>query len=206
MPDHVVSSNAEETAEFMQSSAATAVRYAIDSRVSRFTVRAFASGVLSAFGHNPTIAIRNYSGEVQLSAGQPETASLRITIKASGLSVVDDISDKDRREIERQMQEEVLESASYPEIVYECSTVSANKTGDGQYAAVLKGDLTLHGVTRSQAVPAKVSVNGDMLRTFGDFSLHQTEYNIKLVSALGGALKVKDELKLSFDMVARKQA
>ena len=36
--------------------------YAINAMVSRFTVQAFASGLLSAFGHNPKIAIRDLKG------------------------------------------------------------------------------------------------------------------------------------------------
>jgi hypothetical protein len=44
-----------------------------------------------------------------------------------------------------------------------------------------------------------------MLRASGDFALDQTDYNIKLVSVAGGALKLKDELKFSFEILARKQ-
>lgn len=181
----------------------SAVRYVIDPRLSRFTVKAFASGVLSAFGHNPNIAIREFNGEVEWKG--PGAASLRFVAKASSLADTDDISDKDRREIERQMHEEVLESQRYPEIVYECSRVSAQTTGEGQYGVTLNGVLTLHGVTNAQVVAARVSVSGDTLRAFGDFSLRQTEFGIRLVSALGGALKVKDDLKFDFNIVARKQ-
>jgi len=39
----------------------------------------------------------------------------------------------------------------------------------------------------------------------GDFSILQSDYNIALVSVAGGALKLKDELKFAFDIVARKQ-
>ncbi len=46
---------------------------------------------------------------------------------------------------------------------------------------------------------------GDMLRASGEFSLLQSDYGIPLVSVAGGALKVKDELKFTFDIVARKQ-
>ena len=48
-------------------------------------------------------------------------------------------------------------------------------------------------------------MTGDMLRAFGECSLRQSDYKIRLVSAMGGGLKVKDEVKLSFDLVARKQ-
>ncbi len=183
----------------------TAVRYTIDGRISRFTVRAFASGMLSAFGHSPTIAIRDFVGEAQFNPDKLESASLHVTVKTASLTVTDDISDKDRREIEREMQEGVLESAKYPEIVYDCSRVSVNNPGNGQYSITLQGNLTLHGVTRGLTIPARVAVTGDMLRAFGEFSLRQSDYNIKQVSAIGGGLKVKDEVKFSFDIVARKQ-
>ena len=181
------------------------VRYALDTGVSRFTVRAFASGMLSAFGHNPTFAIRQYSGEVQFNPETLEGTALRLAIKSASLEVADNISDKDRRDIEGEMRDRVLEIGKYPEIVYECSRVTVNKAGNDQYAVSLNGYLTLHGVTRGQPVTAKVAVTGDMLRAFGECSLRQSDYNIKLVSAMGGGLKVKDEVKLSFDLVARKQ-
>ena len=39
-------------------------RYVIDGRSSRFTVQAFATGLLAKMGHNPTIGIRDFSGEM----------------------------------------------------------------------------------------------------------------------------------------------
>ena len=60
------------------------------------------------------------------------------------------------------------------------------------------------GVTRNQTIVVRVALLGSMLRASGDFSLDQTDYNIKLVSVAGGALKLKDELKFSFEMVARR--
>ena len=200
MSQSAISTTSIEPDYSMEQAKATAVRYAIDTRISRFTVQAFATGVLSVFGHNPKIAIREFAGEAQFTPGNFEDATLRITVKAASLGVADDISDKDRREMERQMQEEVLESSQYPEIVYECSRVSAS---DGRVD--LHGGLTLHGITRSETIPARVALTGDTLRAFGEFTLRQTDYEIKLVSALGGALKVKDELKFAFDVVARKQ-
>jgi polyisoprenoid-binding protein YceI len=66
--------------------------------------------------------------------------------------------------------------------------------------------LTLHGVTRRERLPAQLAVTGDMLRAFGDFTIRQSDYRIKLASVAGGALKLKDELKFTFDIVARKGA
>ena len=183
----------------------TVARYTINPRASRFTVRVFAKGVLSAFGHNPTIAIHDFSGEAQIDSEKLEASSLRLTIASSSLAVMDDISDKDRQEIERQMLEDVLDVTAYPQSVYACSKLSATRTGEGQYGVELNGELTLHGVTRDQGIAARLTLSGPTLTAFGDFSVNQTDYGIRLVSALGGALKVKDEVKCSFNIVAQKQ-
>jgi polyisoprenoid-binding protein YceI len=184
---------------------AARVRYLIDATRSTFIVRAFATGMLSAFAHSPTIAIPDFQGEVQWNSSALEDASLRLVIRAPSLTVTDDISDKDRQEIERKMYQEVLETDGFPEIVYECSRVSSiQKIGEGSYVVVLNGELALRGVTRDQPVSARVTLKGDTLRAAGEFSVRQSDYEIKPVSAAGGTVKLKDELKLSFDVTARK--
>jgi polyisoprenoid-binding protein YceI len=180
-------------------------RYVIDGRASRFSVRAFATGLLAAMGHNPTIGIRDFGGEVRFDPDKMDAGSFRLAIKTASLSVQDDISDKDRREIERLMNQEVLETAKFPEILYEALSIAVTKMSEMLYSAALQGDLTLHGVTHRQPITARVTMLGSMLRASGDFSLSQTDYNIKLVSVAGGALKLKDELKFSFEIVARRQ-
>lgn len=189
----------------METMSTAAVHYVLDARASRFTVRASATGVLAAMGHNPVIGIRDFSGEVSFSPATLEGNGFRISIESASLNVQNDIGDKDRREIERLMNEQVLETAKYPEIVYDVPSFTATKMGDALYSAPLNGNLTLHGVTNSQPVTARVAVFGYMLRASGDFTLSQSDYQIKLVSVAGGALKLKNELKLSFEIVARKQ-
>jgi polyisoprenoid-binding protein YceI len=130
---------------------------------------------------------------------------VRLTARPDSFEVTDDISQKDKLEIESKTKQEVLEIGSYPEITFESSSISAIKMGDDRYAANIKGELTLHGLTRSQTIIAQVAINGETFRASGEFSLRQTDYGIKLVSVAGGTLKVKDELKCAFDFVARKQ-
>jgi len=186
---------------------ATTVRYLIDAKGSTFNVRAFATGVLSVFGHSPTIAIPDFQGEVRWSSSALEDASLRLVIQAASLKVTDDISDKDRREMESKMHGEVLETDGYSEIVYECPRVSSvQRIADGLFSVALNGELSLHGVTLNQPVSARVTLSADTLHATGEFSVRQTDYDIKPVSAAGGTVKLKDELKLSFNIAARKQS
>jgi polyisoprenoid-binding protein YceI len=181
-----------------------AVRYTLNPGLSRFKVQATASGLLSAFAHNPVILIPAFSGEVRFDPASLDSAYLRMVIDAGALDVSDDMNDKDREEIRRLMYEEVLDSGSYPELIYECSSVTGSSVGQGRFWLTLNGELTLHGVTRPQPVGATLAVDHKTLRAPGDFSLRQSDYQIKLVSSIGGALKVKDELRCSFNIVAEK--
>ncbi len=189
----------------METAKATLLHYVVDSKASRFTVQAFATGLLSAMGHNPKIGIRNFSGEVDLNAEAAQASGFRLSMKAGSLGVLDDISNKDRQEIEKTMNEQVLETTRYPEIVYEAPSVSIKRVDATLYSATLNGTLSFHGVTRNQTIPARIAVFDEMLRASGEFTLNQSDYGIKPISFAGGALKVKDELKFSFEIVARKK-
>lgn len=191
-----------------ESTTEATVHYVIDNRGSTFRLQAVSEGLLAAFGHSPKIAVRNFAGtaQVELGNGTLQNASVRLQIQADSLDVTDDVNDKDRNEIERKMHEEVLETSQYPAILYECSTVSGTASADGRYWAALAGELTLHGMTNPLPISARVVVVGDMLRATGEFSLRMSDYGIERPSVAGGAVKIKDEIKGSFDIVARKQA
>jgi len=183
----------------------TPLRYAIDKSSSKFTVRAFATGMLSSLGHSPTFAIRDFEGDLEFAPEALNRTSLRLKVKADSLEVMDDITNKDRQEMESTMNQRVLETAKYPEIDFATTAVSASLLGEGRYEAKLNGNLTLHGMTRPIAIPTQVTLLGDMLRAGGEFPLLQTNFGIAPVSVAGGTLKLKDLIKFVFDIVARKQ-
>jgi polyisoprenoid-binding protein YceI len=193
-------------AQATDTSATRLLHYVIDPRASRFSVQAFATGMLSAMGHNPTIGIRTFTGQVDFNPESVEGARFRLSIKADSLGVLDDVSEKDRREMEQIMNERILEPLKYPEILYDAPAISVTRLQGNLYSAELSGSLSFHGMTQAQRVIARIADFGEMLRASGDFTLRQSDYGIKPISVAGGALKVKDELKFSFEFVARKQA
>lgn len=135
-------------------------RYVLDKIASKFTVRAFASGMLSAMGHNPTIAIRDFIGDAGFDPAAPENAYLRIQVRADSLEVTDDIKSSDRKEMESAMKENVLESAKYPTIAFESASTSAAKLSEGRYRVNMNGTLSLRGVTGKVPVAAQVALWG----------------------------------------------
>jgi polyisoprenoid-binding protein YceI len=181
-------------------------RYRVDAGASTFTAQAFAEGLLSAFGHDPVIGIRDFQGEAELAPETLQNGSLKLVINASSLRVVNDVKEKDRQEIERVMRDEVLETGKYPEIVFQSNNVSLSRIGKGRYRARFIGDLTLHGVTQNNLwLNGEVTLNDEGIRAKGDFAIKQTDYKMKLVSVVGGTLKIKNEVKCSFDILARSE-
>src|SRR5262249_29857508 len=165
------------------------MRYRVDASRSRFIAQAFAKGLLSAFGHNPRLAIRSFEGEVEFDPAAPDAAWAQMTARADSIVVIDDMSEKDRREIERVAREEVLDAAHYPEIVFQGKSVEAHRSAEGRYRARIRGDLSLRGVTREYSIDAAATFEGDALRAQGGFALLQSDFNIRPISVAGGLLK-----------------
>jgi len=189
-----------------QSSESGVVRYRLVPAQSTFTVQAFAEGLLSAFGHDPVLAIKDFSGEVQFVPGSFEAASVKMTVKADSIALSTEVKEKDRIEMEQTMREQVLEIAKYPEIVFVSSNISVTKLAEGRYRARVIGDLTFHGATQKNLwITPEVTVSGESLSAKGMFSLKQTDFGIKPFSAAAGTIKLKNELKFSFDIAAEKE-
>ncbi|MEN3335447.1 MAG: hypothetical protein V7641_4812 [Blastocatellia bacterium] len=180
-------------------------RYKINAGQSHFSVRALVGGLLSAVaGHDHTIAIRDFSGTAAFTYGTVTPAALQFTVKADSLAVTDKVSDSDRNKIQTTMRDEVLEVNNYPEITFRSTAITATRVEEGKYRTKITGDLTLHGTTRAITMTAMVTFYEASLQAEGQFALRQSDYGIKPVSVAGGTIKVKDELKFAFNIVANR--
>jgi polyisoprenoid-binding protein YceI len=168
---------------------AKAQQHTIDTAKSVMTVRVYKAGVLSAFGHDHEIAAPIAGGKVDSAAHTVE-----LHTNANALRVRDPkVSEKDRGEIEKTMLgPEVLDAGRYPEIVFR--STAAEPTGTGSWK--VQGTLTLHGQT--QPVTAEVRENAG--RYEGTSLLKLADFGIKPVRIAGGAVKVKDEIRIEFDI------
>jgi polyisoprenoid-binding protein YceI len=180
--------------------------YKVDNRASQFTVQAFAAGLISAVAHSPRIAIRDWAGMVQMNSGRLAGSFLKVRVNPASLEVLDELPERDRRELHRVMNQEVLETPLYPEVLYESTEINAEKLKDDVYRIQVKGALALHGVSNDHGFVAQVAFGTDTARVHGDFTLRQSDYNIRIASIAGGTLKLQDQLKFSFYVVARKMA
>ena len=161
---------------------------------STLTVRVFKAGLLSAFGHNHEIRAPIARGSFDESADLP---SVELQVDARELRAVDpELSEKDRAEVQQTMLgPTVLDSGRFPEIRFRSLTVE--KAGAGKWR--VQGDLTVHGVTR----PVLAEVSGAPGHYRGSAVVRQTDFGIQPARAGGGTIKVKDEVRVEFEIFGR---
>jgi polyisoprenoid-binding protein YceI len=164
----------------------------IDTQKSVLTVRVFKAGLFSAFGHEHEI-----SAPIQQGSFSEQNPSVALTVDARQLRVMDkDVSDKDRAEIQQTMLgPKVLDSERFPEIRFRSTVV--DRVAEGKW--VVQGELTLHGETR----PVKFDVALQNGHYRGSAEVKQTNFAITPVTVGGGAVKVKNELRVEFDIVGK---
>jgi polyisoprenoid-binding protein YceI len=173
---------------------------------SRFTVQAFAGGFLSFLGHSPTFAVRNFEGELRWQPDTSEGAGLDVIVRADSLELLDNVRPADRAEIESRMKREVLESHANPEIRFESAEFAAALVVANRYRFRAAGMLSLRGVTNRHVFEAELLLFDDGVRLGGGFPLRMSEYRIRPVTALGGSIQLRDQVQVSFDIVALEEA
>jgi polyisoprenoid-binding protein YceI len=178
-----------------------AERYTLAPGQSRFTVQAFATGLLSFMGHNPTFVVRTFAGEVRLAPGTAEELCVRINVCPDSLELADHVRPGDRREIEGRMRQEVLETAAYPEIGFQGSGLYIGKVTEDHLRFRIEGRLSLHGITQPLQADASLIFGGDKISLVGACLLPLPAFRIRPVTALGGAIKLKDQVRVAFDLV-----
>lgn len=162
----------------------------IDGARSTITVRVYKSGFFSTFAHDHEIEAPIESGEVK--GGDSPSVELRVA--AHRLRVLDpEASEKTRAQIQETMEgDKVLDVTRFPEIRFQSTAVEAK----GSDHWIARGTLALHGKERPVAVD--VTLKGEHYQ--GSATLKQTDFGITPVTVAGGTVKVKDEVRIEFEI------
>jgi polyisoprenoid-binding protein YceI len=177
--------------------AANSGRHPLGPDNGRLTLRTYRSGLAAQAGHDLTIEITRWSGELDR-GDDISTSRLEVHIDIGSLVVregsggVKPLSDRDRREIVVTARKQ-LAADRYPEATFAAETFEPDGAGGG----TISGTLTLHGQER----PLRLQV-----RKTGDDQYHatttviQSEFGIKPYSGMFGALKLRDGVDVEADV------
>jgi polyisoprenoid-binding protein YceI len=157
------------------------------------SVRTGRKGAAAKAGHDLLIHVTAWQATLRL-AEDPADTSIELEADATSLRVregtggMQSLGDDDKANIHTTIDDEVLERQA---ITFRSKQV----TGTDARLSV-QGDLTLAGVTRPLAFDLAVSDGG---RLTGTAVVKQSEWGMKPYSALFGALKVADDVRVEID-------
>jgi len=163
-------------------------------RVALITAR---DGLAAQAGHDLTIDVGSWSGEITIGDDGVPTA-LSVTLDLNSLVVirgtggVKPLTDRDRREIAVTARK-VLGVERHPQAMFVGSSFEKGSNGGG----FIGGTLTLAGASRP--VRLQVAQTGpDRYHAFA--SVRQTQFGIKPYVAFLGALRVSDAVDVEIDL------
>jgi polyisoprenoid-binding protein YceI len=183
---------------------------AIDATQSSITIQVYRAGALAAFGHNHVIECRAVNGSVWL-AEPREQSRFELEFPVEGLIVDDPAarksagpdfasvpSNKDREGTRTNMLGPAqLDAARSPLIRVRSRSIR----GAGPRYDVT-AEVTIRGRASEVQFPVEVAEGASGLRVTGELGIRQSDLGLTPFRALGGALKVKDELRIAFDVAA----
>jgi hypothetical protein len=174
----------------------------------------YKGGALARAGHNHIVASHSLTGVVRV-PDDPTRATFDIHMPVNELVVdEDDLRAKEGPDFppgvpadakegtkRNMLGASLLEAERYPEIVLQSEAIQQGPEGLQAQVRVIVRDRA-----SSVIVPVKYEIQGEDLRVSGELALEQTDIGLTPFSLFGGALKVLDEMKIRFAIVAHAAA
>ncbi|MBX3280496.1 MAG: YceI family protein [Acidobacteria bacterium] len=178
--------------------------YAVDLGSSIITLTITQDGLLARIRPTNTIAVKSFSGAVIMPLEDESRGSAQLLIEAKSFECIDkDMGEVERRELHSVLHAKILESEKHPQIVFRSAAILDLKRDADTRTFTLHGDLTLHGVTKRVSVPVKLTREGNLLRATGEGVVKQSDFGIAPYSAAFGLIKIRDEVKVTFNVTAK---
>lgn len=153
-------------------------------------------------GKRHLFLFEQYSGELQFDPQKPELSKVQLTIDSRSLICKDDwLSASDLKKVQETALDDMLAVKQYPSMTF--TSTSIKPLGGDRYEA--QGTLTIRSLTKPVLVTVHLNAaDPKALRIDGNATIKLSDYNLKPPSALLGAIGTKNEMTLSFTVVATK--
>jgi len=173
----------------------------IDSAQSLIAVTVRRGGVLARLGHDHVVASHKITGTVSPSQNRADLQFRldEMKIDESDLRLLAGLEKQPSADAiegtRHNMLTKVLDAELYPVV-----EIHAERGAAGQPLQVA---ITLHGVTRTMAIPVELREENGVINVKGTVNLKQTDFGLTPFSVMGGAMAVQDQMELRFDLSAR---
>ncbi len=166
---------------------------------SHFALEIYKTGLMSGKKH--LLLFERFAGALNYNATAPEASRLDLNVESASFAVKDDwVSASQAKSIrEEAAGKNGLEVIKHPQIRFVASSIA--KAGD---AFTVQGMLTIRGVDKpvTVTVSLKPEPAGGALRFEGKAEVKLKDYGIKPPTAALGAVGTKNEMAVSFSLIA----
>jgi len=193
---------------------ARATTYKLQVGTSEIVIKVYKGGAFKALGHNHIISTHDITGTINWNRKNLQDTSFELVIpvndfrvddpklrKQAGKDFFKEVGDNARKGTRKNMMgRKVLDAENFPQIIVTSKSIKQNKASQLNVTV----ELTIHGISRAVTVPVVIKQNAEVISVNGKFSLLQSDYGIKPLSAAFGSIVVKDRIDIRFRLVARK--
>lgn len=162
----------------------------IDTANSKMTVYVYKEGIFAFAADNHEVITPIESGTFDAA-----TNTLDFKVDATKMQVQDPPSHRDKVQA-NMVGPDVLDVAKYPSITFHSTNVDGASTNNW----TVTGDLTLHGQTHPITLQV---VRKDATHFSGSAVVTQTAFGITPIRIAGGTVRVKNDVKVTFDIALK---
>jgi polyisoprenoid-binding protein YceI len=176
--------------------------WTLDASDGELLIRTGVAGRAARMGHRLTIAMKRWQATVGWADDEP--VSVELTVEVDSFEVlrgdggVKGLSGPEKALVKSNALKS-LDAGRYPEIRFTADTI--DKTDEGYR---LTGKLRIRGKSRKHVIDLRTEYLGESWQMSAESSVRQTEYGVKPYSLLMGAVRVADEVSVSFTAVHAK--
>ncbi len=183
--------------------------YRVDPQRSRVFIRVGRAGPMKSAGHDHVIASEDVDGLVLFGDDRGSArADLRLPLQRLAVDRPEyrerfgleaNVSESAINGTTRNMQDKVLESASYP-----WAEVTARFVPGPEAGQALAVNVALHGATFEYLVPVRIETDAGQLTVTGSMTIRHSDFGLERYSAAGGLLSVAEAIGIEFDVFAER--
>ncbi len=187
----------------------TIADYALNPGQSQLYVQVYKDPDTLAAGlsHDHVVVATGWNGKVTWDTANVGACKISITVPVSGLVNDEEamrkkvgydtvLDDSDRATVKQHMLDsDQLNSGSFPSITFNSTGCTATANG-----ATVKGNLSIHGVSKAVSLPMAITADGKAFSAKGNLAVNQSDFGFQPFSAFLGQLKNKDEMKFTIDV------
>jgi len=172
--------------------------YELGPDTGRLLVKTARTGLGAKAGHDLTIEVTRWQGQAVVDPADPAGCSVTVVVEVDSFEVregtggVKPLTAGDRADIKKTLREKILRTEQHPTITFQSRSVS----GSTESFAV-GAELTIAGSTQPITVQGRLTDGG---RAQGSATVVQTRWGIRPYTAFLGALKLRDEVQVEFDV------